>query len=258
MNIMKLELSRNKKTFFVWSFVIAGMTAMFMLMFPAMKEQLNGISTLNGDLSVAFGMEKLDVGTPIGYYGAMAMMISLGGAMFASILASSALSKEEQGHTAEFLLTHPVTRFKIVYEKLLSIVLQIIIFDFICVIFSIGSFLILNEKFPIYIFALFLISQILLHCEIAAACFLVSAFQNNVNIGVGMSIAILPYFLNCLINIRSDLGALKYFTPYRYSAFTNLYANNQIDWKLVFIGLLIMILCVIISFIKYNKKDIRV
>ena len=47
-------------------------------------------------------------------------ILGLGGAFYAALCAATVLSKEEKDKTAEFLLTHPVSRVKIITEKLSS------------------------------------------------------------------------------------------------------------------------------------------
>ena len=55
----------------------------------------------------------------MGFYGTeCGNILGLGGAFFAAITGMSLLAGEEGGHTAEFLLTHPLGRTRIAGEKL--------------------------------------------------------------------------------------------------------------------------------------------
>ena len=56
-------------------------------------------------------------------------ILGLGGGLFAALTAIAALSKEEREHTAEFLLTHPVSRTRVVTEKLLAVILQVVLLN---------------------------------------------------------------------------------------------------------------------------------
>ena len=88
-----------------------------------------GIDKLFSSLGVftaAFGMDKLNFGTLIGYYSIeCGNVLGLGGAFFSSLCAANILSKEEEDHTAEFLMAHPVSRTRIVTEKLIAVLIQI-------------------------------------------------------------------------------------------------------------------------------------
>ena len=64
-------------------------------------------------------MDRLNFGTLIGFYAIeCGNVLGLGGAFYAALCAAAILSKEEKERTAEFLLTHPVSRIRIITEKL--------------------------------------------------------------------------------------------------------------------------------------------
>lgn len=84
--------------------------------------ELDGISEVfasMGSFTAAFGMDRLGFGTLVGFYAIeCGNILGLGGAFFASLCAVNMLSKEERDRTAEFLLSHPVSRRRVVTEKL--------------------------------------------------------------------------------------------------------------------------------------------
>ena len=64
-------------------------------------------------------------------------VLGLGGAFYAALCAVGILSKEER-RTAEFLLAHPVSRVKIITEKLIAVLIQIIALNLIIYAISVG------------------------------------------------------------------------------------------------------------------------
>ena len=75
-------------------------------------------------------MDKISIATLEGYYATeIGLMFGLGAGMFASMLGVTSLSKEEEGHTSEFLYTLPYKRSTILLWKYLSVVLQLLIFN---------------------------------------------------------------------------------------------------------------------------------
>ena len=130
MTLLFHELKRNKLSLVIWSAIIAFMLSVTVIIYPEMSSEMESISDMManmGAFSDAFGMDKLNFGEFIGYFGVeCGNVLGLGGAFFAAIVGVSALAKEEKEHTAEFLLTHPVTRTSIVLQKLASVYLQII------------------------------------------------------------------------------------------------------------------------------------
>ena len=112
MVIYKHEMKLNYKSLFIWTLTVGILCAGCILLYTSLEESMEGIadSFANmGSMSAALGMDKMSLATMRGYYATeIAMMHGLGGAMFAAILGSSLLSKEEAGHTSEFLNVLPV------------------------------------------------------------------------------------------------------------------------------------------------------
>jgi ABC-2 type transport system permease protein len=70
----------------------------------AMKKKSLKIKIPPQDLN-SFGMDKLNFGEFMGYFGIeCGNVLGLGGALFAALAGISALAKEEKDRTAEFLL----------------------------------------------------------------------------------------------------------------------------------------------------------
>ncbi len=87
-----------------------------------------------GAFADAFGMSQLSIATLAGFYSTEVGTIhSLGGAMFAAIISTVMLSKEEDGHTSKFLFTLPIAREKVITSKLLAILSNVVMFNVISV-----------------------------------------------------------------------------------------------------------------------------
>ena len=72
MSIFFHELKRGQKSLLVWSCAIAFMLGICVLIYPEMKTQMDGISTMfaeMGSFSEAFGMDRINFGTFIGFFG---------------------------------------------------------------------------------------------------------------------------------------------------------------------------------------------
>ena len=106
-------------------------------------------------------------------------------------------------------------------------------------------------KFILYHFA-----QTMMHLEIGFICFGISAFLRKNNVGLGIGIAILLYFLNIFANISEKAEFLKYITPFHYSDAAEIFPKEQIDMKSLFFGFAIGFLFLLIGFAKYLRKDI--
>ena len=72
MTVFFHELKRGKVSLLIWSCAIAFMLGICVLIYPEMKTQMSDISEMFADMgsfSDAFGMDKINFGTFIGYFG---------------------------------------------------------------------------------------------------------------------------------------------------------------------------------------------
>ncbi|MBQ3868426.1 MAG: ABC transporter permease subunit, partial [Clostridia bacterium] len=220
MTLFRHELRRGRTAFIIWTAVIGFMLAVSVFIFPEMKSQMDTIGDMfssMGSFTAAFGMEKINFGQLTGYYAVeCGNVLGLGGAFFAAMLAAAMLSKEERDRTAEFLLTHPVTRTRVVSEKLLAAVAQIAAMNLIIFGLAAGAIAAIGEQVPWKLLVLLHLAYLFMQLELAGICFGVSAFIRRGGVGIGIGIAAFMYFLNIIANITKEVKFLKFITPYGY------------------------------------------
>ena len=260
MTVFFHELKRGKVSLLIWSCAIVFMLGICVLIYPEMKTQMSDISEMFADMgsfSDAFGMDKINFGTFIGYFGVeCGNVLGLGGALFASILGISALAKEEKEHTAEFLLTHPVSREKVLAEKLLAVFSQIIILNLVSAIVTVLSVLAVGESVDAKVMLLLFLAYFMMQIEISAVTFGISAFLKGNGLGIGLGIAVLMYFLNIMANLTENAKFLKYITPFGYTEGADIISNSAIEVKYLSAGLGFTVTGLVAAFLKYRKKDI--
>ena len=260
MTVFFHELKRGKVSLLIWSCAIAFMLGICVLIYPEMKTQMSDISEMFADMgsfSDAFGMDKINFGTFIGYFGVeCGNVLGLGGALFASILGISALAKEEKEHTAEFLLTHPVSREKVLAEKLLTVFSQIISLNLVSAIVTVLSVLAVGESVDAKVMLLLFLAYFMMQIEISAVTFGISAFLKGNGLGIGLGITVLMYFLNIMANLTENAKFLKYITPFGYTEGADIISNSAIEVKYLAAGLVFTVTGLVAAFLKYRKKDI--
>lgn len=260
MTIIRHELKQSRISLLVWTASIAFLLAVCIFLFPEMKGEMDGVSEMfasMGSFTEAFGMDRVNFGSLTGFYAVeCGNILGLGGAFFSALCAVSVLAKEEKEHTAEFLLTHPVSRAKIVTEKLIAVMLQIIILNAAVYAIAIGSVAAIGEEIPWQELSLLHLAYLLLQIEIAGICFGISAFLRRGGLGLGLGFAAIMYFLNIIANISDSAEFLKYITPFGYAEGSDIVAELSIDWKLAAIGMAYCIIGIAVGYVKYFKKDI--
>lgn len=260
MTVFKHELKRGKLSLIIWTAIISFMLAVCVLIYPQMGDQINEMSDMFADMgsfSDAFGLDQLNFGEFIGYFAIeCGNVLGMGGAFFAAFLGISSLYKEEKDGTAEFLLTHPISRKRIVTEKLLSVFAQIVIMNLATAAVTVLSMLAVGVKANAGTITLLFVSYFVMQIEIAAITFAVSAFIRRAGLGIGLGLAAVFYFINIMAGLTEKAEFLRYLTPFGYTNGADIVSEKMIDPVMLGIGIAVSIVSVAIAYYKYNRKDI--
>lgn len=261
MTIFAHEWRMGRLSLAIWTACITALLAVCVFLFPEMKGQMESVGDVfasMGSFTEAFGMDRLNFGTLTGFYAIeCGNVVGLGGAFFAALSGVGMLAKEEKNRTAEFLLTHPVSRRRVLTEKLAALLAQILALNLIVWLAAIGSMALIGETIPLCEVSLMHMAYLLLQLELAGICFGLSAFLKGAGAGIGMGLAVCLYFLNLIANMTDSVRFLKYITPFGYCEGADIVESGSLDWRMVLPGVALMAIGVAAAYGKYEKKDIR-
>lgn len=261
MTILKHELRQGIVSFGVWTGVIVFLLAMCLFLFPEMKGEMGAMGeafSSMGSFTAAFGMDRLNFGTLIGFYAIeCGNILGLGGAFFALMSAITVISKEERGRTAEFLLAHPIKRGRVVIEKLEAVLIQITAMNMIALVLALTVIGLIGEEIPWKGLLMIHLAYFLMQVELAGICFGISAFFYRGNAGVGLGLAALMYGLNLVANLSERVGFLKHITPFGYCDGADIIMNDALDIPYILLGLCFGAVVTVAGIWYYNKKDIH-
>lgn len=261
MTITRHELRQGKLSFTIWTVSIAFLLMVCVFLFPEMKGEMKAIGALfssMGSFTAAFGMDRLNFGTLTGFYAIeCGNVLGLGGALFASLIGASALSCEERDRTAEFLLTHPVSRVRITTEKLAAVLMQITAMNLIILSLSLLSMALIGEQIPWKEILLMHLAYFLMQIELAGICFGISAFLRRGSAGIGLGLATIMYFLNLIANMADRAEFLKYITPFGYCEGADIVSDGALNAVRVAVGMVFAGCGILAAYLKYCKKDIH-
>lgn len=259
MTIFKKELRSGALSFLVWSAVIGALMAVCVGLYPSMAGSMEDMSALfagMGDFSAAFGLDKLQFGSMMGFYGTeCGNILGLGGAFYAALTAMVLLAGEEGGHTAEFLLTHPVSRLRVCLEKLAALAVLVIGLNLVCFACGAGGILIIGEEADWGDLVRYHGASLLMQLEIGAVCFGLSAFLRRGGLGLAMGLTALLYFAGLLLNLDSGLDWLRFITPYYYADAARIFAGEALTGP-VLAGCALGALGAGAGLWEYRRKDI--
>ena len=261
MTLFLHELKRDFVKLAVWSGAIAFMLLVSIVIYPQMTSQMSGIGDMfseMGGFSAAFGMDKINFGTFEGYFAVeCGNVLGLGGALFAALSGIAALSKEERERTAEFLLTHPVSRAYVVGQKLAALFAEVLVLNTVVALFALVATLAIGESVDASLFCDLFAGYFLMQTEIACVTFGASAFICKGGLGIGIGAAFVLYFLNILANLTEGAEFLRYVTPFSFADGTAILSSGHIEGKYLLTGALFTVLGVAAAFIEYGRKDVR-
>lgn len=258
--LYKHELKINFKSLLIWTICVGGMCFACILLFSSMEDAMADMAesfASMGAFSEAFGMDQLSIATLAGFYATeVGTIFTLGGAMYAAISSTTMLSKEEDGHTGEFLFTLPVSRGKVVTAKFAAIVTNSILFNVICVgIFVIG-FCILGEHIETKDFILYHGMQFVMQLQIASVCFIISACVKKNKLGLGLGVVMVLYAYDLIARVIPDLKDYKVISPFSYANASDIFSTGETSLTALAIGCVILVAGIVAAYVVYTKRDL--
>lgn len=262
--MLKREMKINLKNFIIWLSIILGLFLLIYLVYPSIINSDNikmmdeMMKIFPEELLKAFNMDISSMDTAYGYLkteGFVFILLLTG--IYSSVIGSNILLKEENDKTIEYLNTLPVTRKSILKDKLicactyiLSMIIIIGLFNFIC--------LMLSGEFNIKEFILLSITPIFSSLPIFVISLYISTFTHKTKkvLGFSLGFVLIEYFLNILSEMNEVTEFFKYFSIYTLSDIRNVILNVNINPIMPMISLIITILFIVLTNIRYNKKEL--
>ena len=261
MTLFLHELKQNRLSLIIWALSISFMLCVSIVIYPEMSGQMEEMNQMMSDMgafSSAFGLDQLSFGEFSGYYGIeCGNVLGLGGAIFAAIIAVTSLAKEEKDRTAEFLLSHPISRSKVITSKLISVFAQILILNVIVNVLANLCAFIIGESDGLSMRLLLGLAFLLMQIEIAGICFGISAFIIRGGYGIGIGSSLMLYFVNIIANLTEDAEFLKYITPFGYTDSAYIINEKSLKLEYLVVGIIFAIIGIVSAYVKYTKKDIK-
>jgi ABC-2 type transport system permease protein len=177
--------------------------------------------------------------------------------VYASIMGSSILLKEESDKTIEYLNSLPIRRRDILKSKIMCGVLYIILMVVLLGIFNyIG--LELSGDFDYKQFLLLSLTPLFIALPLFSINLFISTFcrKTKNTFGIGLGLAFISYFLQILVDLSKEVEFFKYFTVYTLADIRNVILNVSINSLNIILMFVITILFIGLSFIKYERKEL--
>ena len=262
--MIKRELKINFKSFLIWTIILIAIFLVVFSVYPfimtdeSMKSLDEMMKVFPPELLKAFNMDITSINSAYGWLkseGLMFVMLIIG--VYASLLGGNILLKEESDKTIKYLGTLPVKRDSIITNKIIvsfiymiSMIIILGVFNYIALLIS-GDF---NQSE----YLLLSFTPILIALPLFALNLFISTFFNKTKktLGISLGLVFLFYLLNVLSELSSNIEILKYFSIYTLADTRNIIENGCINPIVVVISTVITIIFVLLTYIRYNKKEL--
>jgi ABC-2 type transport system permease protein len=196
----------------------------------------------------------------IGFYSMIFSFILLCGTIQAMNLGVSILSKESRERTADFLLVKPVSRTAIVSVKLGAAFTTVVITNIIFISLStLMANLAKTENFNEKLFFMINLTMFFVQIIFIAIGMVVSVFfkkiKNVLPISLGFVFGF--YMIGALLVTDSSDKVERILSPFKYFDITYIIQNGNYEPLYLMIGAAIVVVCIAVSYIIYDKKDIH-
>lgn len=263
MNIFFRELKAYRNSTIIWIVSLSLLAVVFLSIFPIFTKDVETTKKLLENIPPAMASAVgLSIGSLFSIYGFMSWLltfITIAGAVQAMNLGVGVLSKEETGKTADFLLTKPISRTRIIFQKLLAILCLIIITNIaFCVIAFAAAVTVSSISFSVTTFLLILLKLILIQTIFLALGFLLSVIIPKVKSSIAISLpTVFTLFIIGTLGEVLNLESVRYISPFRFFDSNYIINHNAYELKYLVIEFIFVIAAITFAYFMYTNKDIK-
>lgn len=212
-------------------------------------------------MQAIFGMTGLDMSTVSGYFGVLFIYILVILAIHAGMLGASLLADEERDRTTEFLFVKPVSRSRVVTQKLLAgcvyiVILWVVVFLSTWLttfhLTNIGNFM---RDFWHFMGALAIVQATMYSLGV-----FVASLTTNYRLPTRV-VAIFvftSYIAFALVKLTATLDWLKYGSIFSYFDAADVIHRGSLQLIYVLVCLAVTALCIVGTYIFYRRRDLNV
>lgn len=264
MNIYLHEFKMNTRSVVTWSVAIFLLILVYMSVFSGFADDAEAVNEMMAEFPeeflIAFGMNGIDLSTVLGFFGLIILFVQLCVGIQAANYGFSLVSVEERELTADFLLTKPVGRPRILTSKLLAALTGLAITN---IIIWISSFVIIGifrdgRPYETETLILLLFTIAFLQLFFLTVGMFISLFKRRIRSVTPYSMGLVfgLYILSAFSGMIGD-DKLSNITPFKHFESNYIVANGAYDVPLVLISVSLIIISVVGSYILYTRRNIH-
>jgi len=262
-NIFLHEFRTRLKSVLIWSVSLTALMLFFFSIYPSFSSQAELTNMLMKKfppvLLEAFGLNRADMSTVLGYYSLVLVFTQLCLAIQAGNYGFGLVSIEESELTADFLLSKPVSRSRILTSKFLAALASLLVTELVTWGVSLLSIEIFrgdhayNLGTLVFLFLTLLILQLFFLCVGLVISLLVRRVRSVTPYSLGLGFG--TYVLAAFSGVFGDVK-LEYLTPFKHLDPSQIVQDGALNTPLVILDVGISLFAVAISYWLYVRRDI--
>lgn len=263
MNVFLRELRAYRKSTFIWAGSLCAIVLVFMGMYPAFSQDVEGLYKVLENFPQAIrALVNISAQTflsVLGFYGYLLNFAVLAAAIQALNLGVGVISKESTGKTADFLLSKPIRRTRVVSAKLAAVLVSILFTNAVFVAVSYVAIIAMtNESFSSETLLLMASTMLLVQLLFLALGALLSVTIPKIKsvIAVSLPTAFAFYIIGALGDILKNVE-VRWISPFRYYDPMYIITNRSLETKYLVVEAVFVVVAVVATYVIFVKKDIR-
>lgn len=263
-HIYSHEFRTQLKSVVVWSVALTLLVVFYFSIFPAFSEQaalLNEmLSRFPPELLAAFGMDKIDLASVLGFYSLIFLFVQLCLAIQAGSYGFGLVSIEESELTADFLLSKPVSRAQVLTSKLLAALSSLAITSLVVWLSTLVSVALFRggRDFDRPTLVLILSSTLVFQLFFLSVGLVISLLVRRVRsvtpyaLGLGFGAYVLAAFSGVLGEVKLEL-----ITPFKHMDPAYIVQHSAYNTPLLLLDVVVILVSVAASYWLYLRRDIK-
>lgn len=263
MNVFLREIETHRKSALIWAGSLGSIALAFMAMYPAFSADVEGLYAVLDNFPEAIrALVNISAETflsVLGFYGYLLGFAVLAAAIQAMNLGVGVISKEVTDKTADFLISKPVPRTRIVTAKLAAALSVILFTNAAFVAISYAAVAIsTTEAFSSQ--ALLLLASTMLFVQLfffaLGALFSVTIPKIKSVIAVSLPTVFAFYIIGAVGDVLDNVE-VRWLSPFRYFDPAYIITNESFEAEYLVLTMVFVVAALAATYVIFVKKDIR-
>ncbi len=257
------EFRTRLKSVVIWSLSVAFLIVFFFSMFTIFVDQAalmnEFLARYPQEMRAAFGMDRIDMASVLGFYSFVFMFVQLCLGIQASNYGFGLVSIEENELTADFLLSKPVSRMQVLTSKLLAALTSLTITNLAVWAISFTAIELFRggHAYEPGTLLLLLISIVIFQLFFLSVGLVISLLVRRVRsvTPYALGLAFGAYVLSAFSGIFGDVK-LELITPFKHIDAASIVRDGAYNPPLLLLNVAVTLVALVLSYWMYTRRDI--